>query len=42
MKDQVDKLKELWLKAELINSTQNYHEQQQVLDDVENKRLDFL
>ncbi|MCH8518196.1 RecQ family ATP-dependent DNA helicase [Candidatus Gracilibacteria bacterium] len=42
MKDQVDKLQSLGLQAELLNSTQNYHEQQQVLYDVENKVLQFL
>ena len=42
MKDQVDALKGLGLKAELINSTQSYHEQQQVLHDVENNLIEFL
>lgn len=34
MKDQVDKLKELWLKAELINSTIDNYDKQIILNDI--------
>ena len=34
MKDQVDKLNELWMRAELINSTISYSEQQMILNEL--------
>lgn len=40
MKDQVDKLNELWLRAELINSTISNFEKQMILDEISQNNFD--
>ncbi len=44
MKDQVDALRELWVKAELINSTISFGEQQNILNEISknNESIKFL
>lgn len=41
MKDQVDKLNELWIKAELINSTIDNYDRQIILNDLSNPNTDL-
>ncbi len=44
MKDQVDSLRELWVKAELINSTISFSQQQNILNEISknNESIKFL
>lgn len=42
MRDQVETLKQLGVKAEAINSTMNWNDIKQVLKDVRNKKIDIL